>query len=160
MNSYDSKSTLTIGSETFDYFSLERAEKAGAGPISKLPFSLKVMIENLLRLEDGVAVNKSEGMQSDTAVVPRGTGTMGSRSLQIGGSALYKASEEGLAKAKQLAAHLPEANVADTVLPDDVSVIYPTPGRAVTLVGCYPFYHVGSAPQRFIVRAVSAAASD
>jgi len=43
--------------------------------------------------------------------------------------------------------------------PDDVSVIDPTPGPAVTLVGCYPFYHVGSAPQRFIVRAVPAAAS-
>ena len=38
--------------------------------------------------------------------------------------------------------------------PDDVSVIDPTPGAAVTLVGCYPFYHVGSAPKRFIVRAV------
>jgi sortase A len=43
--------------------------------------------------------------------------------------------------------------------PDDVSVIDPTPGPAVTLVGCYPFYHVGSAPQRFIVRAVPAAGS-
>ena len=41
--------------------------------------------------------------------------------------------------------------------PNDVSVIDPTPGRAVTLVGCYPFYHVGPAPQRFIVRAVPAA---
>jgi LPXTG-site transpeptidase (sortase) family protein len=43
--------------------------------------------------------------------------------------------------------------------PDDVSVIDPTPGPAVTLVGCYPFYHVGPAPQRFIVRAVPAAES-
>ena len=44
-------------------------------------------------------------------------------------------------------------------IPTDVSVIDPTPGPAVTLVGCYPFYHVGPAPQRFIVRAspVSAA---
>jgi sortase A len=41
--------------------------------------------------------------------------------------------------------------------PDDVSVIDPTPSPAVTLVGCYPFYHVGSAPQRFIVRAVPVA---
>ena len=41
--------------------------------------------------------------------------------------------------------------------PDDVSVIDPTPDAAVTLVGCYPFYHRGSAPQRFIVRAVPAA---
>jgi len=40
--------------------------------------------------------------------------------------------------------------------PDDVSVIDPTPDRAVTLVGCYPFYYRGSAPQRFIVRAVPA----
>jgi sortase A len=43
--------------------------------------------------------------------------------------------------------------------PEDVSVIDPTPGPAVTLVGCYPFYHVGPAPQRFIVRAVPAAGS-
>ena len=42
---------------------------------------------------------------------------------------------------------------------DDVSVIDPTPGRAVTLVGCYPFYHNGPAPQRFIVRAVPVMAS-
>ncbi len=40
--------------------------------------------------------------------------------------------------------------------PTDVSVIAPTPTPAVTLVGCYPFYHVGAAPQRFIVRAVPA----
>ena len=43
--------------------------------------------------------------------------------------------------------------------PDDVSVIDPTPGAAVTLVGCYPFYYVGAAPKRFIVRAVPAAGS-
>ena len=43
--------------------------------------------------------------------------------------------------------------------PEDVSVIDPTPTPAVTLVGCYPFYHVGSAPKRFIVRAVPAAGS-
>ena len=44
-------------------------------------------------------------------------------------------------------------------IPTDVSVIDPTPGPAVTLVGCYPFYYQGSAPQRFIVRAVPAAAT-
>lgn len=40
------------------------------------------------------------------------------------------------------------------VAPEDVSVLDPTPVRALTLVTCYPFYFVGSAPQRFIVRAV------
>jgi sortase A len=40
------------------------------------------------------------------------------------------------------------------VEPSDVSVLDPTPTRSLTLVTCYPFYFVGSAPQRFIVRAV------
>jgi len=40
------------------------------------------------------------------------------------------------------------------VEPEDVSVLDPTPTRSLTLVTCYPFYHVGPAPQRFIVRAV------
>jgi sortase A len=40
------------------------------------------------------------------------------------------------------------------VEPDEVSVLDPTPARSVTLVTCYPFYFIGSAPQRFIVRAV------
>jgi len=38
--------------------------------------------------------------------------------------------------------------------PEDVSVLDPTSTRALTLVTCYPFYFVGSAPRRFIVRAV------
>ncbi len=39
--------------------------------------------------------------------------------------------------------------------PEDVSVLDSTPARSLTLVTCYPFYYIGSAPQRFIVRAVS-----
>ncbi len=46
------------------------------------------------------------------------------------------------------------------VEPDDVSVLDPTPSPAVTLVTCYPFYFVGSAPQRYIVRAVRTASTD
>lgn len=42
------------------------------------------------------------------------------------------------------------------VTPDDVSVLDPTPTRSLTLVTCYPFYVVGAAPRRFIVRAVRA----
>jgi len=38
--------------------------------------------------------------------------------------------------------------------PADVSVLDPTPTRALTLVTCYPFYYIGPAPRRFIVRAV------
>jgi sortase A len=39
------------------------------------------------------------------------------------------------------------------VEPEDVSVLGPTPSPSLTLVSCYPFYYVGSAPQRYIVRA-------
>ena len=44
------------------------------------------------------------------------------------------------------------------VEPEDVSVLDPTPTPSVTLVTCYPFYFIGSAPQRYIVRAVLAGA--
>jgi len=66
----------------------------------------------------GVAMEDVRVVQSDTAVVPRGMGTMGSRSLQTAGSALYKAGEEVVEKAKRLAAHLLEANPDDIVLHD------------------------------------------
>lgn len=42
------------------------------------------------------------------------------------------------------------------VRPDNVSVLQPRPMRSLTLVTCYPFYVIGSAPQRFIVQASSA----
>lgn len=42
------------------------------------------------------------------------------------------------------------------VMPEDTSPLRPTQQAAVTLVTCYPFYFVGNAPQRFIVRALAA----
>jgi sortase A len=41
----------------------------------------------------------------------------------------------------------------EIVQPSDVRVLAPTPGRDLTLVTCYPFYYLGSAPKRFIVHA-------
>jgi carbon-monoxide dehydrogenase large subunit len=66
----------------------------------------------------GVAIEQVRVVQSDTALVPRGGGTMGSRSLQTAGSALYRASEEVLERARRLAAHLLEASADDVVLHD------------------------------------------
>ncbi len=74
--------------------------------------AFSMIVQELL----GIPMDQVTLVQSDTKLVPRGTGTMGSRSLQIGGSALYRASEEVLAKAKTLAAHLLEANVDDIVV--------------------------------------------
>ena len=45
------------------------------------------------------------------------------------------------------------------VYPEDVSVLDETATRSLTLVTCYPFYHVGPAPQRYIVRAVNSGVS-
>jgi sortase A len=42
------------------------------------------------------------------------------------------------------------------VAPEDVWVLDSTPTRSITLVTCYPFYHIGPAPRRYIVRAVRA----
>src|SRR5499427_4189598 len=60
MNSFNSQSILKSGDLEFDYFSLEKAEKAGVGPVSKLPFSSRVMPENLLRFEDGMTVTADD----------------------------------------------------------------------------------------------------
>lgn len=46
------KSTLTVGGINYTYYSLQAIEDAGLGPVSRLPYSLKVLLENLLRHED------------------------------------------------------------------------------------------------------------
>jgi aconitate hydratase len=48
--------TLSVSGKSYDYFSLDAAAKAGLGDISRLPYSLKVLLENLLRCEDGRSV--------------------------------------------------------------------------------------------------------
>ena len=51
---------LTAGGKTYDYYSLEAASEAGLGDISRLPYSLKVLLENLLRWEDGRTVTTDD----------------------------------------------------------------------------------------------------
>ncbi len=55
-DSLKTRRTLEAGGKSYDYFSLEAASEAGLGDISKLPFSLKILLENLLRFEDGTTV--------------------------------------------------------------------------------------------------------
>ncbi len=51
------RSTLTVDGKSYDYFSLDKAASAaGLGDVSRLPFSLKVLLENLVRLENGRTV--------------------------------------------------------------------------------------------------------
>jgi carbon-monoxide dehydrogenase large subunit len=67
----------------------------------------------------GVPMEAVTLLHSDTAVVPEGQGTYGSRSLQLGGSSILLASENVLSMARERAAELLEANPDDVVLFDD-----------------------------------------
>jgi aconitate hydratase len=59
-NSFKSRRTLKVGSKSYQYFSLAAAEKNGLAGISRLPYSLKVLLENLLRYEDGTTVTATD----------------------------------------------------------------------------------------------------
>jgi aconitate hydratase len=60
LDSFRCCKTLQVGSKTFAYFSLPIAERNGLKGISRLPFSMKVLLENLLRNEDGRTVTKDD----------------------------------------------------------------------------------------------------
>jgi carbon-monoxide dehydrogenase large subunit len=66
----------------------------------------------------GIPMDKITLVNSDTDRVPRGAGTMGSRSLQTAGSAIHVASNEVLDRARSIAAHLLEASPDDIVTGD------------------------------------------
>jgi len=60
LDSFRCCKTLKVGSKTYAYYSLAAAEKNGLKGISRLPFSMKVLLENLLRHEDGRSVTKED----------------------------------------------------------------------------------------------------
>ena len=60
LDSFKCRKTLKVGVKTYTYFSLKAAEKNGLEGISRLPYSLKVLLENLLRYEDGRSVTKED----------------------------------------------------------------------------------------------------
>ncbi len=69
--------------------------------------------------QTGIPMDKIDVVWGDTDLVPKGVGTMGSRSLQQGGAAVWTASAELVDTARKLAAKLLEANEADVVLDKD-----------------------------------------
>jgi carbon-monoxide dehydrogenase large subunit len=81
----------------------------------------------------GVPFDAVKVVHSDTALVARGDGTMGSRSLQLGGSAIARASEGVLDKARRLAAHLLESSEQDIEVYDGVGLgVSGAPDTAIT----------------------------
>ncbi len=59
-NSFTSLTKISVNGKSYNFYSLKEAEKNGLAGISKLPKSLKVLLENLLRFEDDITVNKNQ----------------------------------------------------------------------------------------------------
>ncbi|MGW9948197.1 aconitate hydratase [Rhizobium leguminosarum] len=58
LDSFNCRSTLSVNGKDYVYYSLPKAEANGLAGVSKLPYSMKVLLENLLRFEDGQSVTK------------------------------------------------------------------------------------------------------
>jgi len=82
--------------------------------------------------ELGIPIEQIRFVQSDTALIPRGGGTGGSRSLQLGGSAALEASRAVLERARSLAADLLEAAPEDIVLADGTFGVAGVPSKSVS----------------------------
>ena len=80
----------------------------------------------------GIPMDSVTHMDADTAEVPSGAGTLGSRSLQTAGSAVYLSSQAVLEKGKQLAAHLLEASADDIVVAEGGLAVAGVPASSVS----------------------------
>src|SRR6476469_2473433 len=60
LNSFGTRKDLNVGGSTFQIYSLAALEAAGFPEVARLPFSLKILLENLLRHEDGRFVKASD----------------------------------------------------------------------------------------------------
>ena len=79
-NSFSARDKLSVGAQSFEIYRLEKLETQGLGPLGNLPFSLRILLENLLRCEDGRFVHAEDiralakwtpnGPQRETAFMP------------------------------------------------------------------------------------------
>src|SRR5215471_11940399 len=86
-------------------------------------------LAQILSSRFGAPIEKIEVVEGDTDAVPHGTGTFGSRSIAVGGSALDRAADKIIAKGKLVAAHLLEAAAGDVDFRDGAFVITGTDRR-------------------------------
>jgi aconitate hydratase len=81
LNSFATRRALTVGGQPFSYYSLPALEASGYANVARLPYSLKILLENLLRREDGAAVKAEDitalanwdvraGVQKEIAFMP------------------------------------------------------------------------------------------
>ena len=79
LNSFDTRKTLTVGDRSYTYFSLPDAKLAGLGDVDRLPMSLKILLENLLRFEDGKTVKTEDikALAGWAEAAAKGSGALG-----------------------------------------------------------------------------------
>ena len=85
LDSFKCKKTLNVGGKAYTYFSLPDAEKNGLKGVSRLPYSMRVLLENLLRNEDGRTVKKADiqGMVDWLATNGKSKGEIGFRPARV-----------------------------------------------------------------------------
>jgi len=84
----------------------------------------------------GVPFADVEVLHGDTRTAPKGLDTYGSRSLAVGGIALYNACQKVIEKAKPVAAHMLECDPGDLEFTDGVFQVRGTPGASKTMADC------------------------
>src|SRR5271166_4359961 len=60
MDSFNAADVLRVGNRSYRYFRLDALERAGLTKLSRLPYSLKILLENLLRFEDDRSVRRDD----------------------------------------------------------------------------------------------------
>ena len=126
---------ITAGFGSEDYASVEIGEdgkvllKAGTSSHGQ---GHETVFATIVADQLGVDLDDIVFVQSDTAEVPRGQGTGGSRSGQVGGSAVLGACEQVLEDARRLASHLLEADESDIVVADGGLAVAGVPAAKLT----------------------------
>ncbi|HEX3244617.1 MAG TPA: xanthine dehydrogenase family protein molybdopterin-binding subunit [Chloroflexota bacterium] len=92
---------------------------------------LETAFSQLIADELTIPMDQIEVLHGDTAIVPTGIGTMGSRSAVVGGSALFKASVDVREKMVQIAANLMEASIDDVELANGTFSVRGAPDKSI-----------------------------
>jgi sortase A len=132
--------------------SLAQASSAPLGILRIPKIDLEVAV---LEGTDDLTLNRAVGHIEDTAK-PGEAGNVGIAGHRDGYFRGLKEIAKGDTMELETLSGVDTYRVTDVwiVKPEDVQVLAETPQPSVTLVACYPFYFVGHAPQRYIVRAV------
>lgn len=128
---------------------LHRGDVVGELGVPRLHLSVMV-----LEGDDAAILQLGAGHISGTAVTP-GNGNIGIAAHRDTFFRPLRSIRENDLVTWQTPAGLARFRVSDVevVRPSDMAVLARAPGRDLTLVTCYPFYYIGSAPKRFIVHA-------